>query len=232
MGWKYVQTTNQMIPKTSKYFSSRIVATKIYLEDLEKIISILNSAQVALEISDNDNIYSSVEDLKNHQGSNPKIIKIEGKLPEKTLEWITVLITDASSSVNVFNSESLLKPAYEIEKIFVTRKRKKIYSWLNSQSAIRNFILNVIFAFSFFAYHKLYLGKQYNLSFWFYVLLFWGLVFIVSELNPNSNTKIELERKHSIGFFAKNKEKVFLVIVTSVVLFLLSLIYGVLTNGK
>ncbi|RLA25383.1 MAG: hypothetical protein DRR11_20860 [Gammaproteobacteria bacterium] len=42
---------------------------------------------------------------------------------------------------------------------------------------------------------------------WFIPFIF---IYIIPELNPDSNTKIELDRKHNLNFYQKNKDKILL----------------------
>lgn len=53
-----------MIQKKEKYFNFTIGSSKLYLEDVEKIISKLKTEGVNVEISDDESVYESIEELK------------------------------------------------------------------------------------------------------------------------------------------------------------------------
>lgn len=206
-----------MIRKENKYFNSTINSTKLYLEDIESIISKIENENIKIEISDNENVYESISELKSIKGNNPKLIKIEGTLKNTFLEYINVRITEFSSTIYVHNSESLLKNAYEIEQILISKKRKLIYSFFNSYNAKINIIFNLVISSILYLVYTLFFKKDFNYTIWIYIILIWVLIFFISELNPNSNTKIELERKHDLNFYEKNKDKILFGIVTTII---------------
>ena len=175
-------------------------------------------------------VHSSLEELKEVKGQNPELRKINGKFEDFSLEYISVRITEYSTSIYVHNSERLLKIAYEIERLMISRKRKKIYSWLNSRIAKINIILNLILLFSSYIYFEFLIKKPHNFSFWFYLILFWSIIFIISVLNPQSNTKIELERKHQLDFFKKNRERILLILITAIITTIVGIILGFFGN--
>lgn len=206
-----------MIKKEKKYFNATINYTKLYLEDIENIISKIENENIKIEISDNENVYESIAELKSIKGNNPKLIKIEGTLKSGFLEYINVRITEFSSTIYVHHSETLLKPAYEIEKLLISKKRKLIYSYFNSYNAKINVIFNLVISTILFLVYTFITKKDFNYTIWFFIILLWVLIFFISELNPNSNTKIELERKHELNFYEKNKDKILFGIVTTII---------------
>ncbi|MBN9294985.1 MAG: hypothetical protein J0G96_13490 [Flavobacteriia bacterium] len=207
-----------MIQKKEKYFNSKITSSKLYLEDIEKIISILETEGIKIEISDNENIYESIEELKSVKGKNPNSIKIDGKVTDSFVEYITIRITAYSTTIYVPHSERLLKPAYEIDRFVNSKKRKPIYSWLNSRTAKFQIVSNIVVFLVLHIINSLILHKPSS-----YILvgssivLFWVFIYIISEFNPDSNTKIELERKHELNFYTKNKDKLLLALATAVI---------------
>ncbi|MBS7230355.1 hypothetical protein KHA90_04905 [Flavobacterium psychroterrae] len=204
-----------MIKKENKYFNTTINSTKLYLEDIENIISKIENENIILEISDNENVYESIAELRSITGTNPKTIKILGTLTSSFLEYITIRITESSSTIYVHNSDTLLKPAYEIENLLISKKRKLIYSYFNSYNAKINLLCTLLIGFVVFLVCTFITKENFNYTIWVSIILLWTLIFLISELNPNSNTKIELERKHELNFYEKNKDKILFGIVTT-----------------
>lgn len=60
--------------KKEKYFNSNIPGVKLYLDDIEHIIDILKIENTTIEISDEENIYESIDELRKIKGNNPKLI--------------------------------------------------------------------------------------------------------------------------------------------------------------
>lgn len=121
-----------MIKKKEKYFNSNIPSVKLYLDDIEHIIDILKSDTAIIEISDDENTYESIDEIRKVKGNNPKLIKIEGKLPDGLFEYISIKISEYSLTIYVHQSEQFIKTAYEIERLARTKKRPAIYSFFNS----------------------------------------------------------------------------------------------------
>lgn len=213
-----------MIKKKEKYFNSYIPSVKLYLDDIEHIIDILKSDNAIIEISDDENTYESIDEIRKVKGNNPKLIKIEGKLPDGLFEYISIKISEYSLTIYVHHSEQFIKTAYEIERLARTKKRPAIYSFFNSRNSKTNIVLNIILAFGFYLTYAFIYKKDYSIKIWLYFILFWGFIFILSELNPNSNTKIELKRRHESNFWEVNKEKILLVIITSTLTALITLL--------
>lgn len=201
--------------KKEKYFNSNIPGVKLYLDDIEHIIDILKIENTTIEISDEENIYESIDELRKIKGNNPKLIKIEGKLQNELFEYISVRISEYSFIVYVHHSETFLKPAYEIERFVKTKKRAAIFSFFNSRNSKTNIILNICLALGFYLTYAFIYKKDYSIKILLYFILFWCIVFLLSELNPNSNTKIELKRRHESNFWEVNKEKILLIIITA-----------------
>jgi len=206
-----------MIIKQDEKLSSTISSTKMYLDDIEFIIAKFESSGLSIEISDDVNIYESIEELGKIKDKNPKEIKIIGKRKEVFTEFIMVILTQNTSSVYVNHSTDLMKIGYEVEKLYTARKRKKIYTFFNSWTSKLNILFNSVFCILFYIYYKIMGKTDYSFAAWLYLIGFWVIIYIISEINPDSNTKIELERKHNLSFYSKNKEKIFFGIIMTII---------------
>lgn len=190
-----------------------IPRTKLYLDDVEYVLSKLSSLNLNIEISDDDNVYDSLEELIQTKGLNPKLIKIFGKQKEQLFGFILIRLSNLASTVHVQNDEKLLKIGYEIEKYLTSRKRKKIYAFFNSQNAKLNIVINSVLAVGVYIYSTYVRKTAFNYIVWICIVLLWIFIFFLSELNPDSNTKIELDRKHNLNFYEKNKDKIILALL-------------------
>jgi hypothetical protein len=206
-----------MIRNKEKYFDSNISSVKLYLDDIEKIIHILRSENAIIKITDEENTYDSIDEIKTIKGINPKLINIEGKLQDVFFEYIYIRLTKNSLIVTVYNSEKLLKAAYEIERFVKTKKRPIIYSFFNSRNSKVNIVLNIILSFGFYITNALIYQKDYSFKIWLYIIIFWSIILLLSELNPNSNTKIELKRRYESNFWEVNKDRILLIIITATI---------------
>lgn len=211
-----------MIRKKEKHFNSVIPSVKIYLDDIEFIIDILNSENTIIEISDEENTYETIEELRKIKGNNPKSFKIEGKLQDGLFEYISISLSAYSLRIYVHHSEKFLKTAFEVERFAKTKKRPAIYSFFNSRNSKINIVINIILAFGFYLTYAFIFEKDFSIKIWLYLITFWCFIFILSELNPNSNTKIELKRRHESNFWEVNKDKILLVIITAIITALIS----------
>ncbi|ESU25068.1 hypothetical protein FSS13T_18610 [Flavobacterium saliperosum S13] len=201
-----------------------IGGVKIYLDDLELILYKLHQSGFNTIISDDDNMYDSIDELKQFKGNNPKIIKIEAHNNDLPLEYIYIRIVDNVSSV-LSNGKNVLAASYEIEKILANRKNKFIYTYfINPKNALINLILISSIALFAFIYKSIYLKQQYNKIEWLGIILIWSIIYLYTLLNPNTNEKIELERKHEDNFFKKNKSAILVGIIIAIITAIITLI--------
>lgn len=219
-----------MIIKQEKNLITTISSTKLYLDDIELIMAKFEMYHLSIEISDDENIYDSIEELVKIKGKNPKTIKILGRVKDVPSEFIQVILTQNTSSVATRNSNDLLKIGYEIEKLYNERKRKKIYVFFNSLNAKLNVLTNSVFAIAFYLYYNLNGKTNESYVAWLSFIVFWVVIYILSELNPDSNTKIELERKHNLSFYSKNKEKILFGIIMTIIGASITLVITTLTK--
>jgi len=204
--------------------------TKLYLDDVEYVMSKLRSLDLNVEISDADNVYDSLEELRSIKGINLKLINFIGKPKDLSFGFILIRLSDQGSAVHVERSEKLLGIAYEIEKFLKTRRRKMIYAFFNSQNAKANIMVNIILALAIYFY-SITQKLPFNYFVWVSIIMLWVFIFFLCELNSDCNSKIELDRKHNLKFYEKNKEKILLASIGAVIGAVITLLIGYL-KGK
>lgn len=214
-----------MKPIESNKFSSTIYGVKLYIDDIELILSKITSINDTYIISDDDNIYESLDELKLYKGNNPEIIKIEAKDGDSfKFEYLFIRIAENIGSITS-RGEKYNKLSYEIEKIYLKRKNNPFITYFFNQKNAKN---NLIFLFLFFGgiyFYKTYFLKEVvdvKKSFW--PIIVWLIIFFITLINSNLNGKIELKRKHEDNFLKNNKDAIIIVIITAVITYLLTLI--------
>ncbi len=80
-----------MEPIKRNKFSSSIYGVKLYIEDVELIVSKIKNLSNNFQISDNDNTYQDIEELRKYKGDNPQLIKIEN---EENFNFIFIIISE------------------------------------------------------------------------------------------------------------------------------------------
>ena len=217
--------------KEEKYFNSAIPGTKIYLDDIEDILEILKEHNLSVEISDDDNIYDSIDEIKTLRGETPAKIKIHGRPEGDALfEWISLEMSRAGSTIYVNHSKNLLLPAHAIEKIFIQSKRKPIYSVVNAKFAKAQIKTSFVVGVVLFLFSSEFEGLKNASIVMGCIALAWCSVYVFSELNPDTNTDIELKRRHNKGFYKRNKDKIIVGVLMAIVGASLALLITFLTK--
>lgn len=208
-----------MKPIEKNEFSSSILGVKLYLDDIELIISKIQNLSDNFQISDDDNIYQSIEELREFKGDNPRKIKIENR---KEFSYIFIGISDDIANVTC-SGELFLKEAYEIEKIFIERKKSPTITYFfNPINARNNLIVVTLLLATYYAYKTFYLKQITDFKGVTWVLVIWGTIFLVTLLNPNFNRKIELKRRHETGFWKKNQDNILTAIISIILTAIIS----------
>ena len=191
-----------MKPIETNKFSSSIYGVKLYIDDIELILSKIESVKDTYIISDDDNIYENLAELKQYKGNNPGIIKIEAKSEDVLhFEYLFIRITENIGSVTS-KGEKYNRLAYEIEKIYLKRKNNPFITYFFNQKNARN---NVIFLFlilgGIYLYRTYHLKEVVDVKKNIWSIIIWLIIFFITLVNSNFNGKIELKRKHEDSFF-------------------------------
>ncbi|WP_147320734.1 hypothetical protein [Hymenobacter lapidiphilus] len=166
------------------------------------------------------------------KGKNPTSIEIIGSKYEGASDYtrISVSISNLRSHIYASVQEKALKIGYDIEKLLLIRKRKRIYNIFNSSFSKINIVIQSFLMLADYSLSLLYKNYKFNLLPWFFIITFWVIAFLISDINPDSNTKIELSRKHEINFYDNNKDKIILSLISMVFGALITLIIGYLKS--
>lgn len=206
-------------------FGSSTFGVKLYIDDIELILSKIESIGDTYIISDDENIYENLEELKQFKGNNPKVIKIEAR-GENTLhfEYFFVRIAENIASVTS-KGEKYNMLAYQIEKIYLKRKNNAFITYFfNQRNARNNVILLFIILGGIYFYRTYYLKEIVDVKQNVWSIIVWLTVFLITLTSSNFNGKIELKRKHENNFFENNKDTILVAVITAVVTYLLTLL--------
>lgn len=210
-----------MKPIEQNRFSSTLYGVKLYIDDIELILSKILSINETYTISDDENLYVDIEELKKYKGDNPKIIKIESK---NNFNYLFVRIVENTASILTFG-EIYNKIAYEIEKIFIKRKNNPFVTYFfNPKNAKNNIIVLFVILGGIYLYRTYYLKEVADIKQNIWSVIIWFSILLVTLINPNYNGKIELKRRHENNFFKNNKDTIIVAIITAIVTYLLTLI--------
>lgn len=205
-----------MKKREQKQILSSIRHIKLYREDIEKIISFLTIEGVNLEISDNENVYESLDELQNLKGDNPNLVVLTATLEKLSFDLLTVRLSQFGVYIFMQHSEVLEMPTYQIERFVNGKKKSQISRFINSRIAIYGLSLSTLLAFVHYLQSMGASSDDFNMNSFIGLFSFWGVLLIYTELNPDTNTKIELIRRHEKNFYNKNKDKILLMLITNV----------------
>ena len=203
-----------MKPIEQNKFSSSIYGVKVYIDDIELILSKILSLNETFTISDNENSYDNLEELKKYKGNNPSIIKIDSN---NKFNYLSIRIFENVASVNSYGNE-YNKIAYEIEKIFLRRKSHPFISYFfNTKNARNNIIILSIVLSGIFFYKTYYLHESVNLKQNIWYVVAWLIILLITLMHPNFNGKIELKRRHENSFLKNNKDSILIATITAII---------------
>lgn len=202
-----------MKPIERNEFSSSVYGVKLYRDDIELIISKIES-KPNFNISDEDNIYKNIEEFIEYKGYNPKIMKLA---TTENFNYIFIRITDNIASITC-KGEAFLRDAYEIEKLFLKRKNNPIITYFfNPRNAKFNLLILTIVISIYYSYQLLYLKQKFEYKNNFVGIIFWLIILLITLINQNFNGKIELKRKHESSFWDKNKDAILVSIISAII---------------
>jgi hypothetical protein len=205
-----------MKPIKQNKFSSTISGVKLYIDDIELILSKLSTINENYTIFDDENIYEDLDELKKYKGFNPSIIKIESKSENDGFNFIYIRILENIASIRSYG-ENQNRIAYEIEKIFFKRKINPfIRFFFNSKNAIFNITLLTPILAIIYVYRTYYLKENISVKQNLWPLIIWLIILFLALLNKNTNGKIELKRRHESNFMKNNSDAILLVIITAI----------------
>lgn len=205
-------------------FRCSIPRTKLFINDIEAVIAKLRRFDLEVEITDSDNKYDSLEDIIEHKGKNPKEISLRGKSKGSSFDLLYLRISDRSSLLIINGKPELVSLGYELEKFLKDRQTNWLYSVFNSYYSKINIILNLVLLFGFWLYSR-YTETEFNYQLITPIIGFWLLILLYSELNPMTNSNIELVKKHELSIYQRNKDKILIGIILALLTAFIALIF-------
>lgn len=203
-----------MKPIERTEFSSSIYGVKLYIDDIELIISKIQNLSNNFKISDNDNIYQDLDELRKYKGDNPQLIKIENR---ENFDLLFIRIVENIASINC-RGEAFLKEAYEIEEIFIKRRKHPIITYFfNPENTKSNLINFTIILGVYYSYKGFYLKETLDFRNGIFGIVVGLLFILITLLNQNFNGRIELKRKHESSFWEKNKDAILIAIISAII---------------
>lgn len=111
--------------KKQKNFGRSYRPVVIWLEDLAEIVSTLNENAKDVHISTNDYLFGTVEELKEHFGTQTQFaMEVTGSTPYVRLEltrlWVKLHVSAGPHSAQLF---------HDIDVVLAGRQRSIFYSW-------------------------------------------------------------------------------------------------------
>lgn len=178
-----------------------------------------------MEISDNENIYESLEEFILLKGGNPKLLDFKGRSKEDKYEYISINFRETLIRFYASDKKMFLNLSYKVEKLIEKRKRRWIYKIFNSRFAVSCLTFYIFICFVYAVYNFLKNNSFKNDYFSLYICFLYFLIYLISEINPNSNTKVELKRRHETNFYLANKDKIILTVLASLFGYLLKVLF-------
>jgi hypothetical protein len=183
-------------------FSKSIYNAKLYLEDIEDIIEILNRKSLKIGIYDDNNLYENIGEVIELRGKSPKKLTINGN--GEFLESISIRIEKNEIWIHSSGSERLYSCGIELND-FIRAKKNWLLSSLNPYYLFASSITTLTVLIILFDKETKTLPYQWLV--WIPVTLYSLLIFrtIVKYFWRN----LELVRKHEYGFFRRNKDSIY-----------------------
>jgi hypothetical protein len=218
-----IKIRNKLERKKSTHSQEFIYRTKYFRDDIESLIDELLGIELEVEISDSDNIYESLDEVIENRGHFVSELNINSRVSNSSFSRCDISISKSRTFLSVSGDEDLLNFGHKIHKMLLDRK----VSWLNviTRRSYFPFYLIVYFLALLNAWGGSLKG-EYTLLWtpWLISLTVICLAWLGSLVNPYSDTRIYLKRKHDVDFFENNKEKLILIIVSALVGTIITLI--------
>lgn len=203
-----------MKKKESSNYRSYINKTKFYLEDLEEIIELLKEDNLEIQISDAENIYESLAELKEIKGKSINEININAR--DKNFNQVDLSLKNGRTSLLIFGHDKLGSIGYKLDKAIHKRKKSWYNSFFSSSNARLNIIIIFLVMITFRAY-AFYKEESFSFKPWILFIGMWTIIWIYGEFNPATSENIELERKHETNLYQRNKDKILIGLIMAAI---------------
>lgn len=195
--------------RTPSSFDKGYLPIVIWLDDLERVFSILQSNGGKVEIHADNYVFESIDELTRYLGlRRPKELRLRGSEPYATVE-----LTSRNANIYVSGDDSAAKIFLELDKFLTSRRRQPAFldSWwsiwiLNATNLGLGFLPRLT---------DLDLVASVT-SFLGIVILLW--VFWALFVRGLRHCLINLERwSPRVSFFERNKDKIVLAVISAAV---------------
>lgn len=201
-----------MIPKKSTSYSSSIQGAKIFREEIDYIISRCSQKGIDVVISDDENVFDSIDELITMKGLRPNKVQLSGKLNGSLFDSINIDFSTAFISIRTFGTDDLVSFGYELNSYLV----KRIPSYYNlSQHPSIGFMIWFLSAFCIGGAPQLKETLIFKLIVFITILLF--IFWLITYLDKKQNHKINLIRMHEHGFIKRNSDKILMMLLSALV---------------
>ncbi len=190
------------------HLSVRLTYTKLYLDELERILDLLKEQSLVIEINDKEFEYESINEVVEKKGERLSQIEIVGKKPDN--RWCDITLTIKGRRI-MLRANSKLELLWRRVKDFVGTKTTWyaryfdpwVWGWIT---------------FGLVTQYQLFLdkeAKQLIVPVWFKSLaLFVASIFVISLFNVAINRGVVLARKHSVSsFWSRNADRILMLIL-------------------
>jgi hypothetical protein len=186
----------------------------VYRDDLEEILSILTESCKQVIIEDNEYRFSSLDELMEKRGPNPRQLSINTREP---FVIFNVRIKPHYTTLGTSGDGDNLAPYHYVKQILESKKRKGLEFMF---SGFPSLVLVVGIMIAWVVLNKKYPGTGFG--FWLRFSL--GCLIMISTTvaqvyyNYGAFSLISLKRKHELEtFWNRNKDKIWLLIIGTLI---------------
>jgi|WetSurMetagenome_2_1015567.scaffolds.fasta_scaffold299480_2 hypothetical protein len=199
--------------------------TRLFLEDLEQIYSIINDTMGSVSVENDDYEFENLQDLlelKSPSLTNLKLVGYKGKWPQ-----IFFFINPGSIHIRIDKDEpSLLGTIEKVKEIITARKRYPMLS-----PAIKLLLSCVPFVLVLSSLIYLFVSRKPDGAFYTLIGLSWLLIVPVLFLNiPPRNQIILAYSKNVPSFWKRNSDGIIVATITSILTLIIGFLFGKITG--
>jgi hypothetical protein len=191
---------------------------QLYRDDIELILSIFHENEYTIQITDEEFLFDSLDELIDKRGIAPTYFEINGERKEKELESVRICFDKERIRINSYSfiySQKICKVVFAQIRDICELRISKIYKILNQWFY---FFPAMFLAVMFFSIVDSK-GKERALSGYTWLLVLTIVFFtvaILSSLYRKLRRQVILKRKHEGGFWKQNSDKIWLLILGAV----------------
>lgn len=117
--------------KSSLPLSKTVLPVRLYIEDIDEILGIIQQAGLVATIADGSNEYENLQELVEHRGNQPSKLFIRSKPTEtRSWEWFNIEFQSSKPVTLSIKGESQAMDASSIRIERLIESRRGFHSWL------------------------------------------------------------------------------------------------------